>query len=359
MNGVNDSGNEVDESVADEERENNVTKERGGSPSIKSPKFSGFWSSPKRGEPVESELPASKSDAARNQKESNKDTQTSIRESKHDGSTENRLTSAGDSNDGPTLDSDDMRPLSSDHSLVSFNELLDRGLKNSDQDSIVNSSPPTRVGQDKKKKRKPIHSRSPSSQDFFVPNPFYDIDKAHEEERRRQESEKIPDNTIDDLDDPSFTGFSSSPAPAPRKTRKSLQLSGEKNNPAVRSRKGSPTSTVPETQWQDSAAKDQDKNSAKDKDSASANATPPSNEAQPVSQLSEIVDLTQSSPAASPGGSDDDFARSQRLPGGPGWVQKNTPKSQRRTRRSSQRLQTLKEVSISPQSRKERRRRRT
>lgn len=353
MDGVDDSVNEANESAVTEEHEDNGAEEQGGSPAVKSPKFSGFRSprsSPKLGEPVETEPPTSKTDAAISQKESDKGTQSSTRESKHDGSTENRLPAAGDFNDGPTLDSDDMRPLN-------INGLLKKGLKHSDEDSTTNNSPSTKGRQDKKKKRKSERSRRPSSQDSFVPNPFYEIDKAHEEERQRQESERVPDNTIDDLDGPSFTGFSSSPAPAPapsrspRKTRKNLQ-----NKPTARSREESPTSTAPETQWQDNAAQNQDRNStdyrdtgdSSVKDSANANATPPPNEAPPASQLSEIVDLTQSSPPASPSGSDGDFAKSQRLPGGPGWVQKNIPKSQRRTRLSSQRVQTLKEVSISP-----------
>lgn len=360
MDGVDDSVNEADESAVNEEHEDNDVEEQGGSPTVNSPKFSGFRSprsSSKLGEPVETEPPTSKTDAAISQKESNKDTQSSTRGSKHDGSTGNRLPAADDFNDGPTLDSDDMRPLSSHHSLVSFNGLLKKGLKQSNEDSTTNNSPTTKGRQDKKKKRKSERSRRPSSQDSFVPNPFYEIDKAHEEERQRQESERVPDNTIDDLDGLSFTGFSSSPAPAPapspRKTRKSLQ-----NKPTARSREESPTSTVPETQWQDNAAQNQDKNSTdyrdtgggRVKDSANANPTPPPNEAPPASQLSEVVDLTQSSPPVFPDGSDGDFAESQRLPGGPGWVRKNIPKSQRRTRLSSQRVQTLKEVSISPPS---------
>lgn len=364
MDGVDDSVNEADESAVNEEHEDNGAEEQGGSPAVKSPKFSGFRSprsSPKLGEPVETEPPTSKTDAAISQKESNKDTQSSTRGSKHDGSTGNQLPAADDFNNRPTLDSDGMRPLNSHHSLVSFNGLLKKGLKHSDEDSTTNNSPSTKGRQDKKKKRKSERSRRPSSQDSFVPNPFYEIDKAHEEERQRQESQRVPDNTIDDLDGPSFTGFSSSPAPAPapapsrspRKIRKSLQ-----NKPTARSCEESPTSTAPETQWQDNAAQNQDRNStdyrdtgdSSVKDSANANATPPPNEAPPASQLSEIVDLTQSSPPVSASGSDGDFAKSQRLPGGPGWVQKNIPKSQRRTRLSSQRVQTLKEVSISPPS---------
>ncbi|KAH8431155.1 uncharacterized protein LDX57_008814 [Aspergillus melleus] len=72
----------------------------------------------------------------------------------------------------------------------------------------------------------------------------------------------------------------------------------------------------------------------------------------PDSQKSDImmIDLTQSSPLVSPGGSDEDFARSNRLPRGPGWVQKNIPKTRRQTRQSSAgaRMHRLQDASISP-----------
>jgi hypothetical protein len=49
------------------------------------------------------------------------------------------------------------------------------------------------------------------------------------------------------------------------------------------------------------------------------------------------IDLTLSSPLVSPVdvGSDEDFARSQGLPKGPGWVRKNVPSTQRQTRSST------------------------
>lgn len=49
------------------------------------------------------------------------------------------------------------------------------------------------------------------------------------------------------------------------------------------------------------------------------------------------IDLTLSSPLVSPvdQGSDEDFAKSQGLPKGPGWVKKNVPPTQRRTRRQT------------------------
>ncbi|OKL58652.1 hypothetical protein UA08_06195 [Talaromyces atroroseus] len=50
-----------------------------------------------------------------------------------------------------------------------------------------------------------------------------------------------------------------------------------------------------------------------------------------------MIDLTLSSPLVSPvdTGSDEDFARSQGLPRGPGWVRKNVPSTQRQTRSST------------------------
>jgi hypothetical protein len=50
---------------------------------------------------------------------------------------------------------------------------------------------------------------------------------------------------------------------------------------------------------------------------------------------SQIVDLTVSSPPRSPGGSDKDFAKTEGLPQGPGWVQKSVPARKMRTRSST------------------------
>jgi hypothetical protein len=62
------------------------------------------------------------------------------------------------------------------------------------------------------------------------------------------------------------------------------------------------------------------------------------------SQMADIVDLTQDSPAGTP-----DVDDSELLPRGPGWVQKDVPSSPRKTRASG-RMQLMKEVSISPPS---------
>ncbi|OXV11926.1 hypothetical protein Egran_00313 [Elaphomyces granulatus] len=50
---------------------------------------------------------------------------------------------------------------------------------------------------------------------------------------------------------------------------------------------------------------------------------------------SQIVDLTVSSPPRSPSGSDKDFAKTEGLPQGPGWVQKSVPARKMRTRSST------------------------
>lgn len=56
----------------------------------------------------------------------------------------------------------------------------------------------------------------------------------------------------------------------------------------------------------------------------------------PVPEDVSFIDLTASSPRVSPeGSSDKDYARTQGLPRGPGWVKKNIPSTQRRTRSST------------------------
>lgn len=270
----------------------NGAKGPGASPAIKSPKFAGFQS-PRADE---NELAPKSSEKGNHEPAGT------------------WSAPVGDSNDVPTLDSQDLQPLSTPESWVSFNDLHKETLKgsNKDSDSAANSSSSAKNERGKKKKRKTTQSQTAVLQDTFVPNPFYEIDKAHEE-RRRQESEKVPDNTIDALDEPSFAGFSSSPAPTPRKSRKSQRSSSQADHETT------PVSSVPETQWQDGAPRDQGN----------------------TSQMSDFVDLTQSSPGASLNGNGDESARSQ---------PKSAPKSQRQTRLSSSQLQTPQEVSGSPRA---------
>ncbi|KAL3465153.1 hypothetical protein BJX64DRAFT_253263 [Aspergillus heterothallicus] len=69
-----------------------------------------------------------------------------------------------------------------------------------------------------------------------------------------------------------------------------------------------------------------------------------------------LIDLTQSSPPVSPGGSDEDFAKTHRLPRGSGWVPKNFPRRQtRQSSQSSRVVQTLDTGSISPPRRRRKR----
>ncbi|KAJ0420414.1 hypothetical protein BJY00DRAFT_139203 [Aspergillus carlsbadensis] len=84
---------------------------------------------------------------------------------------------------------------------------------------------------------------------------------------------------------------------------------------------------------------------------------PVRNESPPASQVPEhFIDLTQSSPPISPGGSDEDFAKTHRLPRGSGWVSKNFPRRQtRQSSQSSRIVQTLDTGSISPPRRRRRR----
>ena len=285
---------------------------------VKSPEFSGFQSPRSEAEPATKPSPprevSESTDAATGRQENGEDVPEKNEQCTGEWSIPPNANSYGD--EGPMLDSNDLQPLSSPRSLVSFNGLLDQTFE--DTDIAISNTPPV-----EKKGENGGDSPSHPSHDSYVPNPFYAIDKAHEE-RQQRESEKADDsvNYGDDEDtinaEPSsFMGFSSSPTP--RRSRRSNQSTKS----AVALQEASLISLVPESQWQDT----------RDKES-----TQP-----PASQMSEVVDLTQSSPASqsrSPEGSGD-HDKSQQLPQGPGWVKKNLPKSQRR-------VQTLKEVSISP-----------
>ncbi|KAE8351873.1 hypothetical protein BDV28DRAFT_11032 [Aspergillus coremiiformis] len=209
---------------------------------------------------------------------------------------------------------DDLQILSTPESEVSFSRLINQLFDGNEE---TNHSPPTK----KEVRLSPERPASPSSSGSMVPNPFYKIDKAREARRRRSSQQqrysiKEGDTTMDYV---SAVEFPSSPSPH-RPSR-------------VRQRK--------------SYASQDEKEKIPDSPSARAS-----------SAAREIVDLTQSSPAISPEGSDKDFARTYRLPRGPGWVQKNVPSTRRQTRLSSvaPKMQVVKEVSISPSPRRGRRR---
>ena len=321
MHTQNDGSNDSVDSVEGGDIPANVGDDGGEHDSpVKSPEFSGFQSPRTETEPATKPSPpreVSESTDAAAGRQNGEDAPEKNEQSTGEWSVPPNTNTYGD--EGPMLDSNDLQPLSSLRSLVSFNGLLDQAFE--DTDIAISNTPPV-----ERKGEKGDDSPSHPSHDSYVPNPFYDIDKAHEQ-RQQRESEKADDSvnygddedTID-AEPSSFMGFSSSPTP-----RRSRRNKKSKKKPAVASQEASLISSVPESQWQDPRER---------------GSTQP-----PASQVSEVVDLTQSSPASrsrsrSPEGSDD-HSKSQQLPQGPGWVKKNLPKSQRR-------VQTLKEVSISP-----------
>ncbi|KAH2835176.1 hypothetical protein KXW76_002637 [Aspergillus fumigatus] len=195
------------------------------------------------------------------------------------------------SNDAPSATSsdDDLQLLSSPGNYFNFNHLLEQ---------LFQGKRPTPGSPGPKEGPKMPGSRASSSSSSFVPNPFYEIDKA-QEERLRRRSEKAKGDAVTAED-------GSAADSAPPKLQPSTPISRK-----------TPTSAQPQSNWlirHDQASGTQ----------------PPT-----ASQLSNIVDLTQSSPPVSPGGSDEDYAKSHRLPRGSGWVQKNVPSTRRRTRLSS------------------------
>ncbi|KAI9368282.1 hypothetical protein BJX61DRAFT_546685 [Aspergillus egyptiacus] len=152
-----------------------------------------------------------------------------------------------------------------------------------------------------------------------VPNPFYEVDKAYEERRRRSRVKRERDRLYDS---PSKRG------PLPKVQVPSSPKSPTKCAPKSPSSTQDPSlvSVIPDS------------------------ILPEAREQSPsASQMPEfIVDLTQSSPPVSPGGSDEDYAKAHRLPRGSGWVSKNFP-TRRQTRHRTIRTE---ELSISPPRRR-------
>ena len=353
VDGVDNSANEAAEAGSTKEEKNdNNARERSDSPTVKSPKFEGFRSPRVEGQsPPESaqrEQPGSTGDTAANPDNSNGQQSTQDpKQSSNEQSAGNRPIHL---DNGPGISENDLQSISSPASLMSFNGLLTQTFP--DEESVMQDSSPVaqrkddkhedKDNEDKDKKEGSPEREPHSSDDDFVPNPFYEIDKAHEE-RQRRESEIAEDrnSSYNEDDDPTFMGFS--PSPPLHKTKRE----SEPNNPkSTTNQEESQISSVPESQWQ-GASENKENKTETETDTPTKDHEPP-----PASQFSDIdfVDLTQSSPPASPGCSDEDFAKSQRLPKGPGWVQKNIPSTQRRTRKS-------KDNSVSPPSLKGRRRR--
>ncbi|GIK04089.1 hypothetical protein Aspvir_008164 [Aspergillus viridinutans] len=207
---------------------------------------------------------------------------------------------------------DELQLLSSPDNFVNFNRLLEQlfqGKRPTPGSPVPKDEPGDSPGMPR--------SRASSSSSSFVPNPFYEVDKAHEE-RLRRSSQKAKGDTVTVEDESAVDS-------APPKSQLSTPISRKTPTSAQPQRSPTPQdqslkSSIEESNWLTRL------------DEASGTQPPT------ASQLSNIVDLTQSSPPVSPGGSDEDFAKSHRLPRGPGWVQKNVPSTRRRTRLSSSRV---------------------
>ncbi|PKX90316.1 uncharacterized protein P174DRAFT_507055 [Aspergillus novofumigatus IBT 16806] len=214
-------------------------------------------------------------------------------------------------NDAPSAmgSDEDLQFLSSPDNFVNFNRLLEQ-LFQGKRPTSGSPGPKKEPSESPKMPR----SRASSSSSSFVPNPFYEVDKAHEERLRRR-SEKAKGDAVTEKDE---SGADS----APPKSQLSTPIS--RKTPTSAQPQRSPT-----PQYQSLMTSTQESNWLTRHDEESGTQPPT------ASQLSNIVDLTQSSPPVSPGGSDEDFAKSHRLPRGSGWVQKKVPSTRRRTRLSS------------------------
>jgi hypothetical protein len=215
-------------------------------------------------------------------------------------------------NDAPSAmgSDDDLQLLSSPDNFVNFNRLLEQ-LFQGKRPTPGSPGPKKEPSESPKMPR----SRASSSSSSFVPNPFYEVDKAHEERLRRR-SEKAKGDAVTEEDE-SAMDF------APPKSQLSTPIS--RKTPTSAQPQRSPT---PQDQSLISSIQESNWLTRHDEESSGT-------QAPTASQLSNIVDLTQSSPPVSPGGSDEDFAKSHRLPRSFGWVQKNVPSTRRRTRLSS------------------------
>ena len=225
--------------------------------------------------------------------------------------------------DPPTMPSDDnLQTMSSPGSVVSFSRLI-----SSIHDKEPSTSDTAKPNEETRRSPRPI---SPSSTASVVPNPFYEVDKQHEETEPDCSSQR---RTRRSLKRSQTAEASASTPPARKAPRRSSQ-----RRKTAQSQEDSLVTSIPDSM---------------------ADAQPP-----PTQESGVFVDLTQSSPLASPSGSDEDFAKSHRLPRGSGWVQKDLPpRSTRRQTRSSvgpvARLQEMQEVSVSPPPRKNRSRKKS
>ncbi|KAL5358927.1 hypothetical protein BJX96DRAFT_147501 [Aspergillus floccosus] len=279
------------------------------SPVVKSPEFSGFHS-PDSGSGSDSESSDSSSSASSSESDS---------EGQESGPEEAQSTpqpSGTYPQSSPALGSD-----GSSVGAVSLRDLINRRFSQTRDDD--SSSQGSEGGSPSR----------PGSSQSIVPNPFYEIDKAHEERRTRESTRaksvgmKEGDTTMDFV---SANEYLSSP-PSAQPGDEEKRQSPEQEHSLV--------SEVPKSGPQEDTNKG------------------PESQLSAASTMSGgIVDLTQDSPPASPDVSDKGSTHSS-LPRGSGWVQKNHA-TRRQTRQSTgSRVQTMKEVSISSPSRKGKKRR--
>ncbi|KAL4869682.1 hypothetical protein BDV12DRAFT_185006 [Aspergillus spectabilis] len=172
-------------------------------------------------------------------------------------------------------------------------------------------------GEKMERKRSPdapnLETSSPTG-----PNPFYEIDKAHEERRRRSRTKQERGRSYD-----SASSRKRSPKMAPPPSSKPRQKQKSPSPMQEISQETSQVSVIPDS------------------------VRPEKEPSPPASQTPEfMVDLTQSSPPVSPGGSDEDFAKTHRLPRGSGWVQKSTRRQTRQSSSSSRVIRTLEDSTV-------------
>ncbi|KAL4954905.1 hypothetical protein BDW69DRAFT_162136 [Aspergillus filifer] len=215
---------------------------------------------------------------------------------------------------------DNLQTISSPGSVGSFHKSMNFLLSQ-------NPSSPEAKSERKSSPAEPISvSGSPT-----VPNPFYHIDKEYEERRRRNSRKSQRDRSYD------RSSRESSPTSAKDGSSSPLSLPQKRKSPSPEQKESQETSQEQET-FQVSVIPD--------------SVWPEAREPSPPASQMQYVDLTQSSPPVSPDGSDEDFAKSHRLPRGSGWVQKNNPTLRQTRQSSSQAGIRLEEVSISPPRRK-------
>ncbi|KAL4901789.1 hypothetical protein BDW74DRAFT_70046 [Aspergillus multicolor] len=234
----------------------------------------------------------------------------------------------------PNADSHDLQETGTTDQLQTISSPVSVGSYHQLMDFFLHPSPK------RERKKSPVEpGLEPGSP--MVPNPFYEIDQVREERRQRSLPKTQRDRSYD-----SASGRSR------RQSSKPAQVDNLSSSPPKRARKRKAPTPV-----QDQEQEHETSPVSILPDSVQRDQTPPSSQ-MPASQMPEpefIVDLTQSSPPVSPGGSDQDFAKTHRLPRGSGWVQKNNRATRRQTRQSSASsrvIWTLDEGSISPPRRR-------